>query len=87
MRLNRQSKRHAPDHSSDFDGAWKEALCLNFKVFISTYFPDIARLIGRNHRNGSTRKSVRSSDASTRRTAPWTCWCRSVCSAATHKGF
>ena len=41
----RRSIRNAPEHGSDFDGAWKEALRLYFKMFMMTYFPDIARLI------------------------------------------
>ncbi len=41
----RRSKRNAPEHNSDFDGAWKEALPLYFKVFMMMYFPDIAGLI------------------------------------------
>jgi len=37
--MARESERHPPEHDSDYDGAWKEALRLNLSEFIEKFFP------------------------------------------------
>ena len=39
MRMADEASRRAPQHDSDYDGAWKEALRSHLPEFIGKYFP------------------------------------------------
>ena len=47
--MNDESSRRAPEHHSDYDGAWKEALREHLAEFVERYFPAEYAAIDWNH--------------------------------------
>jgi hypothetical protein len=47
--MTRESSHQSPQHDSDYDGAWKEALRLHLAQFVEKYFPDEYAAIDWSH--------------------------------------